>query len=114
MKKIIIFAIIVIIIVLFVVARNMFFPADWAVVTVRGLPPDVQEFYMVAERGGKISAMNWYISKGLKHPMSPKFCNPQWRKTTDGSFIADIQWDASSLHALYRKKATVGDAYPVR
>jgi hypothetical protein len=28
--------------------------------------------------------------------------------------IADIQWDASSLRALYRKKATVGDAYPVR
>jgi hypothetical protein len=28
--------------------------------------------------------------------------------------IADIQWDASSLRSLYRKKATVGDAYPVR
>jgi hypothetical protein len=28
--------------------------------------------------------------------------------------IADILWDASSLRALYRKKATVGDAYPVR
>jgi hypothetical protein len=28
--------------------------------------------------------------------------------------IADIQWDALSLRALYRKKATVGDAYPVR
>jgi Protein of unknown function (DUF3828) len=28
--------------------------------------------------------------------------------------IADIQWDVLSLRALYRKKATVGDAYPVR
>jgi len=28
--------------------------------------------------------------------------------------IADIQWDESSLRALYRKKATVGDAYPAR
>ena len=28
--------------------------------------------------------------------------------------IADIQWDASSLRALYRKKATAGDAYPGR
>jgi len=28
--------------------------------------------------------------------------------------IADIQWDASSLRALYRKKAAADDAYPVR
>jgi hypothetical protein len=26
--------------------------------------------------------------------------------------IADIRWDASSLRALYRKKATADDAYP--
>jgi Protein of unknown function (DUF3828) len=28
--------------------------------------------------------------------------------------IADIQWDASSLRGLYRKKATADDGYPVR
>ena len=28
--------------------------------------------------------------------------------------IADIQWDASSLRALYRKKATADDGYPGR
>jgi hypothetical protein len=28
--------------------------------------------------------------------------------------IADIRWDASSLRALYRKKATADDAYPSR
>jgi Protein of unknown function (DUF3828) len=28
--------------------------------------------------------------------------------------IADIRWDASSLRALYRKKATADDAYPGR
>ena len=28
--------------------------------------------------------------------------------------IADIQWDASSLRALYRKKAAAGDVYPAR
>jgi hypothetical protein len=28
--------------------------------------------------------------------------------------IADIQWDASSLRTLFRKKATADDAYPVR
>ena len=28
--------------------------------------------------------------------------------------IADIQWDSSSLRALYRKKAAAGDVYPAR
>jgi hypothetical protein len=28
--------------------------------------------------------------------------------------IADIQWDASSLRVLYRKKAAADDAYPIR
>jgi hypothetical protein len=97
---------------------------DRASAAKRGVPPAIDSDPFVGHQDWDISnlAVEVKDTGGAKAMGTVTFTNAgksekvvvellrsgkEWR-------IADIQWDVSSLRALYRKKATAEDSYPAR
>ena len=96
---------------------------DEAAAKTRGEPPTLDGDAFVGHQDWDIAGLSVDVKEsGAKATATVSFTNfgkaekvvvellrsgKDWR-------IADIQWDASSLRALYRKKAAADDGYPVR
>jgi hypothetical protein len=91
---------------LFDVIRQPFAPTDWVEVTVRNVPLDLRQIYLIADGRDGVRALNWYQSMLIVSEADPRRFGQQlsWNRPQNERF-ATIQWPSARRYGALAQRS---------